>query len=575
MSISVAVPLVVGFLRRAIMDGEPLWPWQLLLIAIAVISVGVLYRQQRPNGRVARRLRSRLLLGVPWGTLIAVVFLLAVYLFVQGAYSGDIFDPRGPVTYPFYASSFEYPLGIVTAAFSHGSFNHFLGNAIGLVVFGSICEYAVGHFPATSGSQAGRNWRSSPYLRPLAGFLGIVVIGLTMAATIPGSIIGFSGVIYALAGFALLVRPLTTLAGILAVDVLRLLYNAFNTPVSIWTSGRIGQQTVWFVDVSAIGHFFGFLVGVLAAVVYLRSREEHPSRSRIFGSVVVFGLLNQLWLVYWAAGNGQYVLHRAGGVALVFVLATVVVLAIDETGPLLPAGDTIPSTSTLARTALAILLLSCAFGGVALNTTTFEGTDLPNDPVEVRDYQIGYTENVTDQLYSVDVPLVDLPWIEEQTDVEASGVIVLSERRHVWDIHTTADRLANSGVARVRVGGIGWRETVWATRTTWTVVGGSETYRVRLYPPDGQPRLAYTSAPATAEAIIANRSITLRPAGTDFEIAVARENETLGVATMPQDGGNATVGDIRFDRRGRSLYANYEGTRVRIANKKIPPLRRN
>ena len=158
---------------------------------------------------------------------------------------------------------------------------------------------------------------------------------------------------------------------------------------------------------------------------------------------------------------------------------------------------------------------------------------------------------------------------------QSSGVIVLSDRRHVWDVHTTANRLAQSGVARVRVGGVGWRETVWVTRTTWTVVGGANTYKVSLYPPDSQPRLAYTSEAATAEAIIANRSIRLQPAGGDFEIAVSRANETLGVAAMPGDGANVTAGDIRFERQGRNLFANYEGTRVRIANKKIPPLRRN
>jgi membrane associated rhomboid family serine protease len=318
MSISVDVPLVVGFLRRAILEGVPLWPWQLLLIAIAVVSAGVLYRQVRPSGRVGRRLRSRLLLGIPWGTALTVAFLLAVYLFVQGAYSGDIFSPQPPVTYPFYASSFEYPLGIVTASFAHGGFGHFLGNAIALAVFGSICEYAVGHFPQRRGAQEGTDWRTSPYLRPLAIFVGFVLAGLALAVTTPGPVIGFSGVIYGLAGFALLVRPLSAVVGILGVEILRLLYSAFTTPVSTFTSGGLGTRTVWFADVSAIGHFLGFLVGVLVAVVYLRSRNTSPSRSRVFGAVLVYGLTNQLWLVYWPAGNGQFVLHRAAGVALVF-----------------------------------------------------------------------------------------------------------------------------------------------------------------------------------------------------------------------------------------------------------------
>ena len=107
------------------------------------------------------------------------------------------------------------------------------------------------------------------------------------------------------------------------------------------------------------------------------------------------------------------------------------------------------------------------------------------------------------------------------------------------------------------------------------MVGGAETYRVQLYPPDAEPRLAFASDPATAEAVIDNRSIALRPSGTDFEIAVSRNNETLGVETLPDDGANTTVGAIRFERRGRNLYAASDGTRLRIANKKIPPTRRD
>lgn len=573
------VPLVVGFFERLVYDGEPLWLWQVVLVATAALSVGALYRVAAPKGRWTRRVRSRLLLGVPWGTLLVLLFLLFVFLFVQGAYSGDIFDPRQPVTYAFTAWSYEYPLGILTAAFSHNGFGHFFGNALALVAFGSITEYAVSHFPLERGSQTGRSARESPYLRPL-GFVAVVLgVGLVTAAFSPGPIIGFSGVVYALAGFALVSRPLTALGGILAVDLLARLYGAFTSPVGTFTPD-VQYVGVWFADIAVLGHLLGFALGVLLGVALLWSRQERPALGRIWAAIVLYGLLEGLWLAYLPLGNGRYVLLRAVGVAFIFLVATVVLVAASRsTRPAIPwpsrltagLGESIPSRSEVAIGVVVFSLVFLGTVGAATHLRTVDSTSLPNDPVEIRDYQIGYSENVSNEIYSI----VDLPGVRSQQVVQSSGVIVYSDQRNVWQVATSTSRLASNGYSRVVVGGVGWREEVWATRTGWSVVGGTETYRVRLHPPDGPPRLAFTSEPATAEAVIANRSISLQAAGTDFEIAVARNNETIGVGTIPDDGANTTVGDIRFERRGRNLYASYDGTRVRVANKKVPPTRRD
>lgn len=561
----------------AVLDAPP-WPTQLLLVAVALLSVLVGYRLANPEKAWANRLRSRLLLGVPWGTALTVLLLLAVFLYVQGAYSGDIFDPRTPVTYAFTAWSYEYPLGMLTASFSHGSFSHLLGNLIALVVFGSIAEYGYSHFPSGRGVQVEYASRQSPYVRPLCFVGAIVLAGFATAAFVPGSTIGFSGVVYALAGFALVVRPLTTVAGLLLTDVLRDLYNAFASPVATY-SPSVRHVDVWFADIAVSGHLLGFLLGVLIGTVLWRRREERPRAARIWFATVLFGIVQQLWLAYVPLGNGRFALFRGAGMAFVFLLAAAVVAAVIwPSRPSVPWPSRLPEQLIAAvpsrgQTAVGVLvmaLLVLSLVGVVTHLQTVESTELPNDPVEVRDYQVGYSENVTNQLYSV----VNVPGLDQVTSVDASGVIVYSERRNVWQLAASKSRLASNGYARATVGGVGWRETVWVTRTGWSVVGGSETYRVRLHPPDESARLAFASDPVTAEAVIANRSITLRPAGTDFEIVVDRDNETLGVATLPESGANTTVGDIRFERENRDLYANYDGTRVRVANKKVPPTRR-
>lgn len=579
MSISVDAALVVGFLRQAVFDGEPIWLWQLVLVGTAALSVGVLYRIAAPQGRWARRLRSRLLLGVPWGTLLVLAVLLAVFLFVQGAYSGDVFDPRQPVTYAFTAWSYEYPLGVLTAAFSHGSFGHFFGNAIGLVVFGSIAEYAYSHFPLDRGAQAHRSIGESPFVRPLR-FVGVLIgVGLVTAAFSPGPIIGFSGVVYALAGFAVVYRPLTALAGLLLVDLFGRLYGAFTTPASTF-GPSVRHIDVWFADIAVLGHLLGFIIGVSLAIALLWARDERVAPGRTWAAIVLYGLLNGLWLAYLPLGNGQYVLLRAIGVGFVFLVGAVVLTAASRVSrPSVPwpsqfsptTRESIPSRAEVAIGIVLVSLLCISMVGVATHLRTVDSTALPNEPVEVRDYQVGYSENVSNEIYSI----VDLPGLSLGGEVQSSGVVVYSDQRNVWQVAASTSRLASNGYARVTVGGIGWRETVWVTRTGWSVVGGQETYRVRLHPPEESPRVAYTAEPVTAEAVIANRSISIRPEGTAFRIGVTRNNETLGVGNIPEDGANTTVGDIRFDRRGRNLYASYNGTRIRVANRKVPPTRRN
>jgi len=146
------------------------------------------------------RLRRRFVLGVPWGTVVTVLGVLAVYLFVQGGYT----HWYRPVVIPFRAWSYLAPLGMLTAGFAHAGPGHLLGNLFGTVALAPIVEYAFGHFPRERGASSFGSLQTNPYVRALLVFPATVaIVGVTLTLFTLGPVIGFSGVVFAFAGFAL------------------------------------------------------------------------------------------------------------------------------------------------------------------------------------------------------------------------------------------------------------------------------------------------------------------------------------------------------------------------------------
>lgn len=550
---------------EGVVDAVPLQVWQLLLLAGFAGSLWVLYRIARPRGAWARRLRSRLLLGLPWGTVGGMALVVCVYLFLQGG----LVDLHRPVTYAFQATGFSNPLGLLTAAFAHQNFGHLFGNLAGALVFGWIAEYGYSHYATERGHTAFATLRTNPYARAGAFFLGIVGFGLLMGVFSWGPIIGFSGVVYGLAGFALVVRPLPAIVAILVneVGLVGLLYNAINNPVSR-VGASAGRSDPWFAGIAVQGHFFGFLLGALLAALLLRRREGTPDAGRIWLGVLLFGVGKGLWTAYWPVNSDSYLLFRALGVVLVATVTAVVVASVGGSdrpvAQRLFDGERRLTRRNVAAGVIVVTLVFMAMVGAFANVATIQSADLPNDPVEIEDYQVGYVENTTNQQYSV-VGLSDV----QLSQVEASGVIVASAERNVWQVTHSKGDLAFRNYARVLVGGVGWRQEVLVTRTGWTVVGDRTTYWVRLHT-DGVRRTVYTSGRVTSEAVIANRTISMRTTPADFEILVGRDNETIGVGQLPAAGGNVTVGGLRFERVEDRLYAVHDGTRVRIATKQQP-----
>ena len=537
-----------------------------LLFGVAVVvsllgSLAVAFLVDRPS-ELGARLRERFVLGVPWGTLVSAAFVLGVYLVVQGG----LRNWYTPVTIPFRAWSYFYPLGMVTAAFSHNGANHLLGNLVGTLTLAPLAEYAWGHFPRNRGAQTFSSVRTNPYVRGFVAFpAAVLVVGLLSSVFAIGPVIGFSGVVFAFAGVALVNYPLGTVVALIGGDAIRLVYNALRTPI-LTASGRPAYISPWWADIAIQGHALGLLIGVLVGVAIVRSGGGgRPSARRLWLGAFLVAVEQSLWAVYWFRGGDTFVLYRAAGVVLVAGLAVVVVLAVAASDDPLFEWDLGVDTGVVRnwQVAAGVLLLStAAIAGPAVpaNLFTADSAELPGDEWTVRDYEVTYAENVRNGMVSV----VEVDAFGETTAVNTSGVIVRSETRGIWTTVVPKGRLAFDGRIPVRVGGVGWRETVYAQRDGWAVLGGGTAYRVGL--DDGESgRVVYTSGPVTAGPTLDGRNVTVEPTPEAYRLRVTRENGSVNrTATLPANNGSVTIDGLRFTRESSTVSVSYNRTQLEL-----------
>ena len=558
-------------------EGLPLQ--QLAIVAAALLAFAIVYAIDRPRGTWGRKLRSRLLFGAPWGTLVSLGFVLLVYLFVQGG-AENWYDP---VVLPFRAWSYFYPLGMVTAGFSHASAGHLVGNLLGALVLGTLAEYAWGHFPQSRGTSSFGSWKSNPYVRAFLIVPGAVIgAGLLSSLFAVGPVIGFSGVVFAFGGFALAFYPLGTIVALAASTLVRLVYNAMRHPEFVASADWVYQTPSW-ATIAIQGHALGLFMGLLVGLWLRRRRGDLPSALRLGTGVLLYGATRSLWAVYWYRGGETYVLYRAIGLALVILLATLVALAgASRDEPLsMPSLPSFPSRSSLpslplrsvsnplfgvtpAAIGFVLLLMGAAMiagPAIPVNLVTADDEPLPGDPIEVRDYQVTYAEGVTDGM----VDVLDVEVFGETTAVETSGVIVKSDDRHLWTTAVSKNRLQGSGTERVGLGGFGWRDSVTADRSGWQPVGDDRVYRVDLEH-DGDRHLAFLSNESTVQPRIDGRNTTVVPREEGFFLRVTLDEDAETVA-IPETNESVEALGVVFVREEDDLFAERGETRVRIAAK--------
>jgi membrane associated rhomboid family serine protease len=539
-------------------------PWLALArvgVALAVVlSALVAWRLDTHEWETA--LRARLLAGVPWGTLLTVLGVLAVYLFAQGGF----WHWNGPLALPFRAWSYLYPLGIALSSFAHVGPSHLVGNLVGTIALAPLAEFAWGHYP----SERGSTLLTRPLARVLAVPAAALVVGLFVALFAIGPVIGFSGVLFAFAGVALVQYPLATVVALAASGAIQQVYAAVRNPV-VQASAEPSFGTPWWAGIAIQAHAIGLLVGVLVGVVLVHRRGRGPPAVRLWLGTVLFAVSQSLWAVYWFQGNGAFVLYRALGVVLVFGLALLVAASVAAPGRFSPTVPFVGEYERWAGAAVVMVLALAALSAPAIpvnlmtvDSPTARAATAPGNATEdgltVGDYTVRYAENVTNRQVSV----VDVSAFGESTTVNASGVIVTSERRHLWTTAVRASQLAFTGQAAVRLGGLGWDEHIRVSRTGWRA-GGERAYKVWLNH-SSHSRVGYRSTPATADATIRGKNVSIVPRRQGFGLVVSRANETLGRAPLPTNG-TTRAANLTFSRNGRQLFAAVGETRVQVARR--------
>ena len=596
----------------------------------AAVALAAVYLVDRPSGEWTRALRSRLLLGVPWGTLVVIAGVIGVYLFVQSG----IDDPNRPVVIPFRSWSYFYPEGLLWSSFAHASRGHITGNLLSAFVAGGLAEYAYGHVP--DGREVGdgeglavrlrrlpsrlrelpsrvvavESPAANPYVRALLIVPGAAVgFGLLSALFALGPVIGFSVVVFAYWGFALVSRPVAAVVAMAGTTLVGVLYEALRAPVAFAEASPSYGVPGW-ANVAIQGHALGLIGGALIAVLLLRRRARdsnggdrdadsdagggrwryHPvattdrdgprtdaterSALLVFGALLLFGASRRLWAVYWYLGNERYELYRAVGVGLLALLAAIVaVAAVSRDEPLWPR-RAVPEPETIrggirsaTPAAVGVLLLLGALAVVAgpavvPNLVAVDDGDLPGEPIEVEGYQVTYAEDVENRLVGV----VDVEAFGRSTSVNTSGVIVSNPDREIWTTAVSKGNLAFWGYRAVDVGGTGWRETVWVQRVGWVAANGGPTYRVDAVRNETR-RTLFTSDPARAEPRIDGRNVVVAATRGGFELSVIGGSGNNVTAPLPAANESVTVRGITLVREGDVLFAERGETRVRIAQR--------
>jgi len=153
---------------------------------------------------------------------------------------------------------FQRPWQLVTSIFLHGSFDHYLVNAIVLFFFGSELERRVG----------GSSYLKIFLLSGIFGNLMYLAFSEVTSSSVPA--LGASGAIYGVMGTLAVIAPeirvllfFVVPMNIRLVVVLFALYNLFLTPFSIFTG------------VAYVAHLGGLIVGLYYGKVFSQRRRFH------------------------------------------------------------------------------------------------------------------------------------------------------------------------------------------------------------------------------------------------------------------------------------------------------------
>lgn len=594
-------------------------------------------------------LQDRFVYGVPWGTVLTVGVVVCFYLFAQGG----VRQWNDPVVLPFVTWSYFYPTGLLTAGIAHGSPGHLLSNMSSTVAFAPIAEYAWGHYaasdvktdrgesshgldseplPESGGDGTLTRLVETPWIRALVLFPGALLGGAFITAFFSmGPGLGFSGALFAIAGFAVVTYPLASVVAVVAGGAVGTLFQAFSEPIlrAGIESGTPGPPA--WASIAFQAHLLGFLIGVLLGTGLLWHRRSHPALSRVFFATFLLGVVQALWLVVWPEESGEFVLYRGAGTVLVVLLAMLVTVAVAGSDrsleESLPVLDRSPKPSQLAlvwvgllglgflgstagvisggtavvsilplalvvlvafalpalpallsdrlrshrlsRRGIAIAAIVLLAVVVATPGVLFSLTTVESEAVpDSGEITVGeYTVTYVENVTSGQTLPVEM---DEENASRQSGVIVVNPERELWTVGVQNYTLEFEGEGTVTVGGLGWRESVQANRTGWEVTGNESAYVVDLE--SGSERVrSFESDPVTANAQVAGYRLTVVPSDDGFAIRAARNGTTAGTIRVPEADETVQLADLSVSTEtvdgSERVFVSAGGSRVQIAQR--------
>lgn len=531
-----------------------------VFLLTAVVSLYAL-RRVTDVSPYSRAVKSRLVYGVPWGTLTITTVLVAVYVLLQGGYSDT-----GPVVVGYRSWSFAYPEAVFISSFAHHTTPHLLGNIAWFLVFGSLTEYAWGHYHADEGRSpfdydraVREGWLTNPIVRIGVFTGGVILYGVVSSLVTPGATIGASGIVFAVCGVAVFMLPKLSLVGIVIVEPVRVIVTALTTPVYTTT-----QATGMAVDVSFTTHLFGLLTGVLIAFILSRHRADtRDVVSPGMVAVAVLGFTTATGLYAFTqpvTANTTVVFHAIGAAFILTVVVFTALMTVQDRVVLIQRVDL--SAQDIAVGGVICVVLALSVIGVVYNVVPVtSGT--ANASVEVNDHTVMYGENMDDAYATAfsTASVIDAP--------KQSGVIVTSADRNVWHVAVSAAELRRDQQTTVPVGGVGWREHVTVTRDEWHMPGHGPVYTVTATH-NNEETVLYNSDSVTSVNRVNGNTVTIRAENGSFFVTVHEAGNGTGTGhetvRIPSAGESRTVGNITLERHGIELYATTNQTRVHIAS---------
>lgn len=510
---------------------------RIVVVALLIVS-GVVLARNTPAKSWYDQLGERLFLGVPWGTLLAACGLLSMYLFVQGG----IASWHDPVTVPYVARTYFDPHGMVAGPFAHQDAGHLIGNLTALFVVGPVAEYIYGHYDGE---------RFGPVGRAASFVFGLFVVGLLTGLFSWTSLIGFSGVTFALAGFVLVRYPIVSVLIVVFRELVSEIIHALEDP--ILTSNEMGTAAQWF-DVAIQGHAFGFLVGVLCGIILLRHRNEQPpSFGRLWLGALLVTTSKALW-AWWVPGIDGSVVYPGLGIGLVLTSALIIAYAVRVDDRRFLGRLTRSEVATVLLVGVLVFVTVLA---VPVHLTTVEAGNTDN-AVQVGEYAISYQEGPAVRTTQAG----DLPNAFRSGSPVQGGVVVVNDEREFWTLDTNEDELEATGETTVRLGGLGWDKTIGIERKGWETDSGV-VYTVRFDTADEPPEQVFASDPADVDTVVDGREISIESNGESFVLVI--EGEGTERVSIPEEGNAVSAGGITIYHEDGRLIAGDDDSRTVIA----------